>query len=276
MSPSPHEKIANEFDRGHAIAANHQDASTVLGCKSLIASPLQIPRTGEVHVWLATLDLPTHVRCAFEAWLSEDERSKAASFRSAEGRHRYIAARGLLRKLLSCYAGIEPRQLRLVIAAGGKPRIEEGAEGEDLYFNLAHSNSVAVYAVTCGQRIGIDIERVQADFNWQDIAKQFFSSNEATMLLSLPSSLQSEAFFRCWTRKEAYLKARGNGLTLALNTFEVIAGQGQQSGFVRNQLDLPGAPVWYVRDLELCEGYVGAVVTEGVCLELRGFDLAWI
>ncbi|MCL6650581.1 MAG: 4'-phosphopantetheinyl transferase superfamily protein [Chloroflexi bacterium] len=217
----------------------------------------------EVHLWLATLEASPAQLAAYEQLLSSDERERAARFRFWRDRHRYVVGRGLLRVILARYLGIAPFELRFAYNAYGKPEPAAESSARWLRFNLSHSHGLALYAVARGRELGVDIERVRPEMATEAIARHFFSPREVRALSALPPSAQTDAFFRCWTRKEAYLKARGEGLSLPLDSFEVSLAPGEPAVL----LQAPGPPQerdrWSLRDVAVPRGYAAAVAVEG-------------
>lgn len=216
----------------------------------------------DVHVWQAGLEVPAAGRERFYATLSEDERERAARFHFDRDRHRFIAARGFLREVLGRYLRSDPAQLRFVYSAYGKPSL--GAEFDQrLRFNLSHSHELALCAVTLERDVGVDVEFIRPEFADDDVARRFFSAPETARLRALPRAQYAEAFFNCWTRKEAYIKARGEGLSMPLDKFEVSLAPGEPAALL-NTFDAPAeAARWSLYALEPGPGYVGAVAVAG-------------
>lgn len=185
--------------------------------------------------------------------LSSDERERAQRFHLAELRRRFITCRGTLREILSRYLDMDPKHVRFVYSEHGKPSVCES----DLQFNVSHSGEWAMLAVTTGSKIGIDIERIDPHFASEQISQHSFSPREVEQLRALPSHEQTAAFFRCWTRKEAYIKARGLGLALRLDSFDVSLGPNDLPMLLR------GGENWSIQDLNAPPGYAAAIVTEG-------------
>jgi 4'-phosphopantetheinyl transferase len=163
----------------------------------------------EVHVWYASLEAADSRVETLAALLSNDERERSARYRFACDRRRFIVARGTLRLLLGRYLDIVPARVLLAYEAGGKPRID-GAGG--LEFNLSHSRELGVYAFSRGRRVGVDIEHVERKVDCLALARRFFSASEQAVLEGVPSETLTRAFLVCWTRREALLKATGQGL----------------------------------------------------------------
>jgi 4'-phosphopantetheinyl transferase len=182
--------------------------------------PLQL-RAAEVHVWSAALDGELPAAAELERLLSTDERARAGRFTSAGVRDRFVAARGLLRLILARYLKRDAAQLNFTHGTQGKPALAAEFAGEGLQFNLAHSGNRALYAVALHRAVGIDIEQLRPGLDHEKLARRFFSPGEVAAMESLPPELRIQAFYRCWTRKEAYLKGCGAGLSLPLDSFDV-------------------------------------------------------
>jgi 4'-phosphopantetheinyl transferase len=225
----------------------------------------------EVHVWRATLSRATVEVEALKGLLSEDELRRAERFHFPHDRTSFVVARGTLREILSLYAGLPPELLRLGYNAFGKPELV-GAPGETrVRFNLSHSGGLALYAVAAGREVGVDIEAVRESVPCEELAERFFSRREAAALLALPAGDRRRAFFECWTRKEAYIKARGEGLSLPLDSFDVSLAPGESAALLATRDDRPGAARWSMRELRAGTGYAAAVAVEGGGWRLRSW-----
>ncbi|MEO6858657.1 MAG: 4'-phosphopantetheinyl transferase superfamily protein [Solirubrobacteraceae bacterium] len=200
------------------------------------------PGANEVHIWRAVLDLNHHELSKLQTYLSTDERDRADRYRSAGIRVRYIAARGWLRYLLGTYVGGEPSDLVFVRDEHGKPRLAR-ATWQSLSFNVSHSDGTALFAVAQGREVGIDVERVRGDVPLE-VVRRYFSDAERDALAALPAGMHLRGFFECWTRKEAYLKATGVGL----------------SGLVRSEVD---AAAWSLHAVDAGPDYVAALAVAG-------------
>lgn len=218
----------------------------------------------EVHCWYVDLDVPPETEAGFYATLRGDERSRSARFRFDRDRRRFIVAHGVLRGLLGRYLRTHPGQLRFVHNAFGKPELGPGF-GRRLTFNLSHSADLAVIAVANAE-VGVDVECIRAQPEYAEVARCYFSVAEVEQLNGLPSHLRAEAFFSCWTRKEAYVKARGEGLAMPLASFSVPVTTDP----VHAPLDLHAASTdiapakhWSLCALQPAPGYVGALAIEG-------------
>lgn len=214
---------------------------------------------GEIHVWRLVLDQPVE---PFWPLLQPDEIERANRFYFEKDRKHFANARGFLRVLLGRYLGREAKLLEFSYGAYGKPALESS-----IHFNMSHSHGIALYAFTDGRDIGVDVEHVRVDFTSDDIARRFFSPFEVESLGGLPDDERVAAFFRCWTRKEAYIKATGRGLSQALDSFDVTLGPGKSAALLRCE---DGAPErWTMIDVEVGPGYAGALAVEGLITNIR-------
>ena len=215
-----------------------------------------------MHVWRADLS-PGRARL-LELWqsLSADERERARRFHFERDRGSFIAARGALRNILSRYTGTAPGLLRFSYDAYGKPALSEAVAGR-LRFNVSHSHGLALYAVTAGREVGIDLEFVREDFASLEVAERFFSPQEVSALRSLQPEERANAFFDCWTRKEAYIKARGEGLSHPLHLFTVSLKPGEPAALLSTEDDPRETARWSLRELSAGEGYRAAIAVEG-------------
>jgi 4'-phosphopantetheinyl transferase len=211
-------------------------------------------------VWLADLDGSSGAEC-----LSEEERARAERFVTPELRQRWSAGREFLRRALAAYAGCEPAALSFVYGASGKPALKDGA----VRFNLSHCGPVALLAVTADMDIGVDVELVRPVPEMEHIARRFFAPEEAAALLRLPEIEREQAFFACWTRKEAFVKCLGEGLSHPLDSFEVSMTAAEPARLIRTaHADLAG---YYLEALTPKAGYAAAFATSGRPAIVRTF-----
>ncbi len=223
---------------------------------------------GELHVWRASLDLkPAHVQALLKT-LSTDEISKAERFYFEKDRRYFIASRGLLRTILGRYLKTDPSCLRFEYKLHGKPALVGEGSGNTYSFNLSHSHGLLLLAITRGREIGIDLEFIRAESAEQEIAERFFAPNEVAKLCSLPADQKQEAFFKCWTRKEAYVKAKGEGLMVPLDQFEVSLSPGEPAALL-NTASYIEASDWSLEELDPGPGYVAALAVQGHVLQLK-------
>ena len=172
----------------------------------------------KVHVWRANLNLSADEIDSFAAILSKDERLRADRFRFPQHRRRFIAARGILRKILASYLNLPSKSLQFAYGDRGKPKLLDCT----LQFNISHSQELALYGVTCERKIGIDLEYLKTTTDFKKIARRFFAPRETEYIECLSEKKQKQAFFQLWTAKEAYLKATGEGLTGSLDKIEIF------------------------------------------------------
>jgi 4'-phosphopantetheinyl transferase len=217
----------------------------------------------EIHVWRATLDqAPSRIR-SFLCSLAADERARAARFYFEKDRDHFIVARGVLRAILGFYLNRAPKCLSFCYGSHGKPAVAAKPDGDALRFSVSHSDGVALYAVARGREVGIDLERIRFDLAVAEIAERHFSFREVAMLRTLSAEVQHQAFFRLWTRKEAYIKARGEGLSLPLDEFDVSLTPGEPTTVRATQRDPPEASRWSLQELAPAPGYAAALAAEG-------------
>lgn len=218
---------------------------------------------GEIHLWSVELLRPPRDMAVLAGWLSEDERARAARFRLERDRRRYVAGRGALRAVLSRYEGVAPARLRFAYGAHGKPRLQrEDAPGAPaLAFNASHAQELMLVAVGACAALGVDVE---SERNLQDVdglARHVCSAAEHRSLLELPPAHRPAAFLRCWTRKEAYVKALGTGLSTPLEQVHVGCGE------------TPVHPEgWSLTDLQPAPGQAGALAVPGPAPRLSRFQ----
>jgi 4'-phosphopantetheinyl transferase len=226
--------------------------------------------TTEVHIWQASLDgRPADI---FESFLSSDELARADRFHFPRDRQHFVVARGLLRNLLAAYLGVNCSELRFSYGAQGKPFLLLDGQAQ-INFNVSHSNGRAAYAFSRGRELGIDLEYVKDDFDDELVAKRFFSPAEVLALRTVPADMRKQAFFNCWTRKEAYIKARGEGLSMPLDQFDVTLKPGEPVALLNNYREEREVSRWSMESLSAPDGYVGAVVAEGHDWQVKSFGL---
>ena len=211
----------------------------------------------DIHLWTASLSVTGTEKYSLVEVLSPDERKRADAFRFEKHRNSFIVGRALLRFILARYLRQAPAGITFRYGANGKPALD--AAEPILHFNLAHSENRVVYAVSEAGELGVDIERVRSLPECESIARHFFSSEECAQLLSVPANERAESFFNCWTRKEAYLKAVGDGLMVPLNSFQVSLLPDQPAAFIRLTGDRYPVSQWSLFHLNFPDGYIGAL-----------------
>jgi 4'-phosphopantetheinyl transferase len=211
----------------------------------------------EVHVWRASFaSLTAHV-LDLAAVLSPDERARALRFHFPQHRTAFIVARAVLRHLVGHYLALAPTAVRFTYNRFGKPFVLHG--DPDLHFNLAHAGDVALYALA-RREVGIDVEQVRPDLDWAAVARASFSPAELAEIANLPASLRTTAFFHCWTCKEAYIKARGLGLQIPLDQFDVSCSPEKPAALRAVRTGDDSVERWSMRAVTLDAQHLGALV----------------
>jgi 4'-phosphopantetheinyl transferase len=220
-------------------------------------------RISDVHVWRSRLDQPDCIVKAFNELLSSDERTRAARFRFQRDRSNFVVARGVLRSLLSTYLPLAPAEFRFNYGRFGKPELIETAGVPSLRFNISHAHQLALFVFAWSRKVGVDVEYIRRNLSHEEIAGSFFSSRELKALLKLPAEKRAQGFFNCWTRKEAYIKARGEGVSLPLDQFDVSLIPGEPAALLGTAFDPQDAARWSLRELCPGPGYSAAIAVEG-------------
>jgi 4'-phosphopantetheinyl transferase len=222
-------------------------------------------RLGEIHVCSVPLVAPDACLATLREYLTSEEREQAGRFRTAALQDAYTIARGTLRAIVGRCLDMAPADVSLDYGEHGKPRI---GSGHALKFNLSHSGGRALYAVSVDRELGVDLEEIRPMDDCEPIASRYFNEREIRDLLSLPARHRGAAFYTCWTRKEAYIKAVGEGLSHALDGFRVSLRPSEPP-----LLETPAdTRVWSLFDVSPEPGYAGALVAEGNAPDLR----AWV
>lgn len=230
-------------------------------------------RENEAHVWRARLDCsPARLR-ELEGLLHGEELNRACRFRFPVHRNRFVSRRGSLRLLLGRYLQIPATDIELEHTQYGKPFLAK-RHGTDIRFNLSHSQDLALFVVTRGREAGVDLERVRPGFSGDSVPERFFTPRETAALRALPSEQQPGAFFQLWVCKEAVVKARGMGLSLALDSFDVLPGVREPVDAAWTLSDPDDTRLWTMQALCPGAGYAAALVIEGHYSALRCWSLA--
>lgn len=209
----------------------------------------------EVHVWRGALDWPS---AALRELLTPEEMARAQRYRFERHRRRFVAARALLRLVLARYLDIGPAQVRLRYGPYGKPALL-APEGTGMQFNVAHTGDLALYAIAGGRSVGIDVERVRPVPDVDALVARYFAPGERERFRALAPEERLRGFLAGWTRKEAYMKARGEGLAIPLNAFEVNLAPAAPARLIHDRRH-PTAPAhWWLSDLDLGPEVVGAI-----------------
>jgi len=214
---------------------------------------------GEVHVWAFTLERSAADTKASDSVLSAAELERAARFRFERDRTRFAVGRAQLRHILGSYLQIPPGDLAFEYGPKGKPCLSATASGPALMFNLAHSEDLALLAVTRTGPVGVDVERIRSLPDADDLVSRFFSPAEAARFRAVPEPQRATAFFNLWTRKEAWLKATGEGIGCGLNQVEVTFLPGEAPRFVKLGESGDKIANWQLHEISPAPGFAGAV-----------------
>lgn len=224
--------------------------------------------TDEVHVWGATLDMSPSGLEALRQILSSDERERAGRFHFATDQRRSIIGRGYLRLLLGRILKLPADRLQFEYDEFGKPSLAPD-QSFPLQFSVSHSGDLILIAIATGRAVGVDVEEIRTDLDPDLIAERFFSARECRSLASLSGPSRYKAFFACWTRKEAYLKAKGTGLSLPLDQFDVSFLPDEEPQLLATRPDAAEAGRWKLRALDLSGDYAAALIAAGSAWTLR-------
>lgn len=216
--------------------------------------------TRDVHLWYTFLDQRITNYPQYLTQLSSDEQKRAAHFRADRAQHGFVISRVFLRSVLAQYLNVEPEMICFRYGPHGKPALEAHSP---LRFNLSHTTGMALLAITNNREIGVDIESIRSLSQADDIVVHYFAPGEIAVFNVLPEQEKSEAFFRCWTRKEAYIKARGDGLAMPLDSFDVSLARGEPARLLRVENELAELERWTLSDLNIAEDYAAALCVEG-------------
>jgi 4'-phosphopantetheinyl transferase len=237
------------------------------------APSVPVLREHELHVWRAGTAASVDALRAAEAVLAADERDRADLFRHAPSRTAYVVARAAFRRIVGAYLDVDPASVRFAYSAWGKPCLADPDGGARLQFNLSHSGEWAVYAFAIDRPVGVDVEQIRQMPDLMDIARCFFAASEYEALSRLEGAGRLESFFACWTRKEAYLKARGPGLSASMSEFVVSVSASEPPRLLADHESSGEVGRWAFRTVDVGPGYAGAVVVEGEPDRVRFFDI---
>jgi 4'-phosphopantetheinyl transferase len=225
----------------------------------------------EIHVWRTTLDMAASSFAKLLQILSPEERERADRFHFDVDRRRSVIGRGCLRLLLGEILDLRANELRIEYDEFGKPGLMPG-QGQPPQFNVSHSGNLILIAITIGRAVGVDVERIRTDLDLDGIAARFFSANECKTLASLAGPARYKAFFTCWTRKEAYLKARGIGLSLPLDQFDVSFLPNEEPCLLATRDDPAEAKEWRLQALDVSDDYAAALAAPASAWKLKCWD----
>ena len=223
----------------------------------------------DIHIWRVDLDLPIIGFKKLYQQLSNDERLRAERFYFEKDRKRFIIGRGILRMILGCYLRVEPSRVQFCYGKHGKAELSDALGKRNIFFNMSDSEGLALYAFTRSHEIGVDIESIREISEMDQIAQSFFSSGENAVFCSIPNGKKKEAFFNCWTRKEAFIKAIGEGLSRPLDKFEVSLIPGESAKLLKIDGDSLRASRWSIQALKPASGFVAAFAVKKRSWQLR-------
>jgi 4'-phosphopantetheinyl transferase len=214
----------------------------------------------QIHVWYIPLDLPNPAVARLRESLSPAECERADRFHFDKHRAQFVSTRGTLRLLLSSYLDIPAERIGFQYSDHGKPNLADSSRRKSLEFNLSHTEGMAIFGFCRGRRIGVDIEHLRTDFRTAEIAERFFSVSERAALREIPAARSHEFFFRLWTRKEAYIKALGEGLSHPLSQFDVSLDEIAR--LLATRPDAAEAQRWRLQNLPIAPDFVAAMALE--------------
>lgn len=213
----------------------------------------------EVHVWCANLEPAADQLAALQEKITAVEVERSNRFRYWREKRRYIAGRGILRVLLGSYLNLNPPDVEIAYSEYDKPFLPTNR----IQFNLSHSKGIALYAFCLAAGVGVDLEKIRPISDAEGIAARFFSTAEHARFQALPKEKRKDAFFACWTRKEAFIKALGEGLSYPLRDFDVCFSPGEKARFFTIEGSTEEADGWSLFSLAPVTGYAAALAVRG-------------
>jgi len=217
-------------------------------------------KTQEVDVWKVSKQIHEDRLEQYWSVLNTEERERALKFRFEKDRNCAIIARGVLRNLLSNYTGLKPENIHFEFGSNGKPAI---CQHTPIQFNVSHSTDAIVFGFTKSYILGIDVECTEDDLDVENVAKSFFSETEVHSLLKLDQAYHKQAFYNCWTRKEAFIKAEGSGLSFPLKEFSVSLASSAEAELLETRWNKKEKEKWTLTAFTPAENYIGALAIKG-------------
>jgi 4'-phosphopantetheinyl transferase len=228
--------------------------------------PLEL-HPASIHVWQFPLTAPDGEFDNYAAVLSPDERARANRFHFERDQRRFTIARAVVRSILGAYVGASAGEIVFDYAHYGKPSLADNRGG--IRFSVSHSGEMGMLAVARGQELGVDVELIRADVETEKLAERFFSPHERESIRALPSGERASSFFRCWTCKEAFLKAQGLGLSRSLDSFDVEVNPERPARLLSTRPDSRESTRWFLYDVPIQSSYHAAVAVEGPIKEMK-------
>jgi len=223
--------------------------------------------SGEIHLWEFPLSASESRFADYAELLSTEERTRASRFHFERDARRFTIARGIVRAILGAYALSPASELTFACAKHGKPALANSAS--NLGFNVSHSSEMGLLGIALGREIGVDIEAIRPDVETDKLAERFFSARERESIRSLPEEQRVSAFFRCWSCKEAFLKAQGVGLSRSLGSFDVEVNPKRPASLLATRPEASEAKEWALHEVETMPGYAAAVSAQGSVTAIR-------
>jgi len=233
-----------------------------------------ILESSEAHVWKVPLNRSASQIERLKTNLSSDELARVGRFHFQKDRDAFTVARGMLRFILSRYVRFEPHELAFDYSSYSKPSLQARFNADMLQFNLSHSHHIALVAVCWQCEIGVDVEWMRDTLSDMQIAERFFSPAEVDALRSVPAIDQKGAFFNCWTRKEAFIKAKGRGLSIPLDQFDVSLKPGEPAVLQQTRFEPDEAKNWTLIDIPLESGYRAALAVSRTITHIKYYHVA--
>ena len=222
-----------------------------------------------VDVWLASTQVGEAQVRAYTKSLSREELARAQKFRSKTAHREYIVTRGLLRQALSETAGLDLAGVDFLYGEHGKPRLDARVPGGTVAFNVSHSHGLALVALAPGGRLGVDLEKIRPEVEWRDLARRYFSDAECRDLERRGDGDGMKAFFACWTRKEAFVKALGAGVSYGLKEFDVSIGPDEDYAALTLRSRDEDASGWLVKNLPVPDSHAAALAVDRPACNFR-------
>lgn len=235
----------------------------------LLQPPVPELASTEIHIWEFPLTISDSELNAYTTLLSEDERIRASRFRFERDARRFTVARASVRSILGGYTGSAARDLRFAYSHYGKPSLS--GVTADIRFNVSHSGDLAMLAVVRGREVGVDVETIRVEVETDKLAERYFSLHERESLRAIPNHERVSAFFRCWTCKEAFLKAQGLGLSRSLESFDVEVNPERPARLLSTRPDPEEAARWSLREVQTAQAYAAAVAVNGLATAVMVF-----